>query len=414
MPANATPPTQPLCSGPRRAAKARVRLWLTAAVLLTAGPLGASPPPAQSAQAAAPRTSRVPPVDGLRARAGALLARCRPIDLHSDGLLQVRRGPHRSMCDPAPGLATATPHLLASNFDAVVQAIFAHPLKENPPEAARAALRAYDHSVAVCPALLAARATDLVAAGPVGKVRTILAMEGAEALQGRPEALRAWAELGLLYISLTWNPSNDFADGAGGPELHRGLSASGLELVRLAGRLGVLVDVSHASDATARAVLAESRLPVIASHSGARAVFAHRRNLPDDLIAAIARSGGVVGLNAHCGFAAAEGSRCDTGAMVRHALHLRRVGGAGILALGADWDGRIDAPADLPHPGHIDRLVVALLRGGLSEQEVCGVLGDNVRSLMRRVQAVRIAGPPRPQGPPAGLAPEPPAPRSPR
>ncbi len=322
-------------------------------------------------------------------RARALLQRCRPIDLHSDVLLQLRSHPRLDGCKGV-GLATSGRNLMAGHYDAQVLALFAN-TNEAPAKAAKAALQAYDQLAAGCAGIQRAKAAYLADPATPVQVRAVLAIEGADLLGDHPDALRRFADRGLLAIGPVWNQSNAWADGNAGPRRHGGLSARGRALVDLAGELRILMDISHASDDSARQILARSRLPVLATHSGARAVRNHRRNLPDALIRAVARSGGVIGINFHCTFVAAPGRRCDAAAVARHALHLRRIGGDKVLALGSDFDGGIRPPIDLRHPGQLPNLVVALGRAGLGERTICGLLGDNVRRLMARVH---LPGPP--------------------
>lgn len=334
------------------------------------------------------------PTKSRLAAARALVQRCRPIDLHADTLWQVRTRRAVDVCDPK--LQAGLHRLRMAPHDAQVWAIWASP-REDGPQATRAALTALQAG-RKCPGWQAIPTTSLGRA-PVPEVRVLLAVEGGEALGGRAEALRDLADRGLLYVGPTWNRSNAFGDAAMDQPRHGGLSAEGRRLVKLAAELGVLVDVSHAADTTAQDVLRQSPLPVIASHSNARAVHDHPRNLSDDLIRAVARSGGVVGVNLHCPFVVRKGAKCDANAVARHVLHLRAVGGDGVLALGADFDGDIRAPTDLPDASALPRLVAVLQQRGLSEATLCGLLGDNVR---RVVQAVRSQAARTGQAQPAG------------
>jgi membrane dipeptidase len=311
----------------------------------------------------------VPPVPGLaRESADALLQRCRPIDLHADTTYAVRVH-HREPCGAE--LQAGPMHLRQVHADAQVYALWTRPSED-----ALQGMRKARGAV-----LRLQRCPGMASLEP-GATRILQSFEGAEVLIGHPERLRP---LGLFALALTWNRSNVLADAAKGRVLHHGLSAQGRRLVDLAGELGVLMDVSHASDQTARQILARSHLPVLATHSNARAVVEHPRNLPDDLIRAIAKSGGVVGLNAHCPFAAGK-KHCKVADLVRQVQHVRAVGGDAVLALGLDFDGDIDAPTDLQHAGQLPVLVDALLDAGLPEATVCGLLGDNVRTVMRRVR----------------------------
>lgn len=337
-----------------------------------------------SGQASEKATSSAGEKPSASEKSAQLLGRCRPIDLHADTAWQVRKRPEGKRAWRCGQPLQADPLSLGSlRYGAQVYAVWTRPGREDGVRAARAALAAIGQ-LARC-GLVRADARRL--ADPSGvQPMVIVAIEGGEALAGRAEALRAWGREGLLSVAPTWNKSNEFADAARGLPLHRGLSQEGRKLVRIAGEMGVLLDVSHASDATARQILASSRLPVLATHSNARAVVDHARNLPDDLIAAIAHSGGVIGLNAHCPFAAGR-SQCTTADLVRQVQHVRQVGGDAVLALGLDFDGDIQAPSDLRSVRQLPNLVDALLAAGLPEPVVCGLLGDNVRTLVRKLAA---------------------------
>lgn len=338
---------------------------------------------------------------GLTGHAEALLQRCRPIDLHSDALLLLRRRRPGAGCAEKTGLRTSAAGMAQSHYGGQVLALFANAGRESPTKALQAALRAYDRWTSGCATVHASPAVALAQASTPGHTRAVLAIEGAEVLGDDPQALARLAARGLFAIAPVWNRSNRWADGAAGPTRHRGLSAAGRSLVQEAGRLGILLDISHAADATASQILALSRLPVVATHSNARAIHRHRRNLTDGQIRAVARSGGLIGINFHCDFILPRGRRCDVAALLNHIRHLRKLGGDGVLALGSDFDGHIRPPRDLRHAGQLINLVKALLADGQTDSQVCALLGDNVRRLLRK-GGLRRGG--RPQQEPGGSA----------
>lgn len=335
-----------------------------------------------------------PPIPAGRApsaaqtqQARALLERCRPVDLHADSLWRLRTGRATALCGPgSESLQASVDQLESVHYDAQVYAVYTVPNKEDGVAAGASALSAWDREVPRCARLQPVLARSLnQPPGPL--VRAVLAIEGGEALGGRAEALRQFRDRGLLSISPVWNSSNAFGDAAMDAPLHGGLSAEGRKLVGIANELGVLMDASHAAQRTIADLIATSRYPVIATHSNARAIHDHRRNLTDAQVRAIAQSGGVIGLNAHCPFVAPKG-RCDARALARHGMHLRQIGGDKVLALGLDFDGGIRPPHDLRHSGQLHRLVEELLIAGMPEPAVCGLLGENVRRLMSRVATV--------------------------
>src|SRR5207245_3856961 len=144
---------------------------------------------------------------------------------------------------------------------------------------------------------LATSADDVRAAAARGHVAALLGVEGGHAIENSLEKLDSLYRLGVRYMTLTWNNGNDWAGSSTDPERHGGLTSFGRQVVGRMNQLGMLVDVSHVSDATFRDVLATSTRPVIASHSSCRALAHHPRNLSDEQLRAIAQNGGVVGIN---------------------------------------------------------------------------------------------------------------------
>lgn len=228
-----------------------------------------------------------------------------------------------------------------------------------------------------------------------GRVGLLYALEGAHGIETEGLAgLRRLQARGLAILGLTWSNSNRFAGSSG--DGGGGLSEAGRALVAEAVRLGVLVDLSHASRATTLEVCGAARAPVIASHSDAAAVHSHARNLDDEQIRCIAATGGVIGLNFHSPFL---GAPADVEKVADHAEHLREVGGLGVVALGSDFDGLIDPPDDLPTAAELPKLWAELRRRGWTEAELAAVKGEN---FLRAWAAARSIA----AGPGGGLDPE--------
>src|SRR5262245_13021529 len=156
-------------------------------------------------------------------------------------------------------------------------------------ELARRMIAAYPDDL-----VFATRASDVPAAFRAGKIASLLGMENGRALENSLGPLRAYYELGVRYMTLTHGRDTDWADSATDEPKLGGLAPFGREVVREMNRLGMLVDISHVSPATMRQVLEVTEAPVIFSHSSARAVTDHPRNVPDDVLRALARNGGVV------------------------------------------------------------------------------------------------------------------------
>src|SRR5258705_3387432 len=140
-------------------------------------------------------------------------------------------------------------------------------------------------------------AADIRKAKKQGKIGAVMGIEGGHAIENSLPTLREFYRLGVRYMTLTWNNTNDWADAGRGEKKHNGLSDFGKEVVREMNRLGMLVDVSHVSDKTMSDALDISKAPIFASHSSARALSNVPRNVPDDLLQRIAKSGGVVQVN---------------------------------------------------------------------------------------------------------------------
>jgi len=214
-------------------------------------------------------------------------------------------------------------------------------------------------------------------------VRTWLAFEGAAPFAARPEGLAPWVARGLRVVGLVHAHDNALASssGIGGAfrAVDAGLTAAGRALMEHALALGVTVDVSHASDAAVADALAVARAagrPVIATHSNARALCRHPRNLTDEQIRAIAATGGVVGANFH-GPYLAVGRTATLDDVVRHLRHLIDRGGIEHVALGSDFEGGIQAPSGLEDVRGFARLAGALRAAGLARADVERVFAGN-------------------------------------
>ena len=142
--------------------------------------------------------------------------------------------------------------------------------------------------------MFATSVADIRRAKRQGKIAALMGIEGGHAIEDSLAALREFYRLGVRYMTLTWNNTNNWGDAGRGEKKHNGLSEFGKEVVREMNRLGMLVDVSHVSDKTMSDALDISKAPIIASHSSARAISNVSRNIPDDLLKRIAKNGGVV------------------------------------------------------------------------------------------------------------------------
>jgi len=213
-----------------------------------------------------------------------------------------------------------------------------------------------------------------------GAVRTFFAFEGAGPLASDPELLALWKARGLRIVGLVHTYANELASSSGDREPKPfGLTERGQSLVRRAFQLGLLVDVSHASDRAVADVLAlasEAHGVVIATHSNARALADHPRNLTDEQLRGIAATGGVVGVNFHGPFLA-RGRRAKLSDVVLQVQHLVHVAGLDHVAIGSDFEGDIQPPAELVDASRFPRLSDALARAGFDDQAIRKIFADN-------------------------------------
>lgn len=202
-----------------------------------------------------------------------------------------------------------------------------------------------------------------------GKISAFLTIEEGGVLQGSLENLRNFYRLGVRLITLTWNYPNEI----GYPNCEeryrtQGLTEFGQQVVREMNRLGMIIDVSHLSDQGFYDVVNLSSKPFVASHSNARAVRDHGRNLTDDMIRLLAQKGGVMGINFYGEFLGnSKISKVDD--MVAHIKHIYHVGGLDVLALGTDFDG-IECPLEIATIAQMDKLIGALSKNGFSEDQI--------------------------------------------
>lgn len=208
-----------------------------------------------------------------------------------------------------------------------------------------------------------------------GRLSALLTVEEGGVCRGETELLRRLYDRGVRMMSLTWNFENELAFPACADQT-RGLKERGFAFVEEMQRLGMIVDVSHLSDAGFYDVCCTAKRPFVASHSNARAMRDHCRNLTDDMIRRLADCGGVMGLNYYGEFLCADG-RSTMDQIAAHARHIADVGGVGCLALGSDFDG-FDGGSELADCSAVPRLAGALRRCGFTAAEVEKIFWGNV------------------------------------
>lgn len=222
---------------------------------------------------------------------------------------------------------------------------------------------------------------DIEANQKRGQMSAILAIEDGSVLEGSLERLQEFYIDGVRLITLTWNHPNEIGFPAGSTE---GLTEKGKDIVEMMQQEGIIVDVSHLSDAGFWDVDAIMQKPFVASHSNARSICNHKRNLTDEQIKAIANKGGVIGLNYYDAFLEADKSKLSIESFLRHIQHILNVGGEDVLALGSDFDG-IDTNPVLPHAGELNRLFEAIERSEITPKIIDKIKGENALRMMREV-----------------------------
>ncbi len=233
---------------------------------------------------------------------------------------------------------------------------------------------------------LALTAEDVMRIFQSGKVASLLGMEGGHALENSLGALRAYFDLGVRYMTLTHNGDLDWADAHGGGHPHGGLTAFGEEVVREMNRLGMLVDLSHVSDAVMRDALDVSEAPVIFSHSSVRALRDHTRNVPDSILQRLPLNGGVIMITFVPSFLT-DDPPATLEDVADHIDHAQEVAGVDHVGIGSDYDGIATVPVGLEDVSTFPALFAELSRRGWTEDELRKLAGENLLRVMREAEA---------------------------
>ena len=224
-----------------------------------------------------------------------------------------------------------------------------------------------------------------------GKVSAFLTIEDGRSVDGSFEKFDRYYNMGVRLVSLTHNFENCFGypNSTDSKIMSAGLKPFGKEAVEYMNDKGIIIDVSHLSDGGFWDVMELSKKPVVASHSCARALTPHQRNLTDDMIKAMADKGGVCGINFCPVFVTDEdytkGSYVEhskLGDIVRHVMHLYNIGGSDFVAIGTDFDG-IGGKLDIASPLDMDKLFDALLKNGMNAVDVEKIACKNAERLIR-------------------------------
>lgn len=214
------------------------------------------------------------------------------------------------------------------------------------------------------------------------KIASLLSIEGGEAIEGSVDNLRLFYSLGVRALTLCWNYRNEIADGITEPD-GRGLSKFGKNVVREMNSLGMLIDVSHISEKGFWDVLEYSQMPIAATHSNAKALKNHPRNLNDEQIKAIIKNDGCIGISIYPEFV--SDGMCRTADIIRHIEYIMGLGGENNIGLGSDLDGIDALPLHFRGAEDLWEIPNELLKLGYSENLVKKVSSDNFLRLFKTV-----------------------------
>lgn len=278
--------------------------------------------------------------------------------------------------------------------------------------------------------MLATSVADIRRAKQQKRVAALMGIEGGHAIENSLAALRDFYRLGVRYMTLTHNNTNDWADSSRDEPRHNGLTDFGKEVVREMNRLGMFIDVSHVSDKTMSDALDISTAPVIASHSSARALSNHPRNISDELLRRIAKNGGVVMVNFYPVFIDQKAYDADRArderlkpqmdalkerfkndparlgeeskkltdadplpptplsVLVDHIDHIAKVAGIDHVGLGSDFDGVSSLPEGMKDISQLPNITYELLRRGYKEEDIRKILGENLLRAFAEMERV--------------------------
>ena len=387
--------------------------------------------------------------DSFAARVDRILATTPLIDAHNDLPWELRdrtkgalasidlRSDTTKLPVPEGGapLMTDIPRLRAGHVGGQFWSVWV-PTELKGNDAVQATLEQIDlvkRMVATYPAdfQMAYTAADVRRIHRSGKIASLIGVEGGHSINGSLATLRTMYELGARYMTLTHTLNTAWADSATDTPAHHGLTPFGSEVVREMNRLGMLVDLSHVSPEAMKAALAVTAAPVIFSHSSARAINSHPRNVPDDVLQLVAKNGGVVMVNFYPAYVseasnqweadfAAEHTRYNSppyaglyigqperakaaleawekahpkpvvtlSEVADHIEHIRKVAGIDHVGIGSDFDGIPEGPQGLEAVDRYPALLQEMMRRGWSDSDVAKLAGSNVLRAMEQAEQV--------------------------
>jgi len=272
---------------------------------------------------------------------------------------------------------------------------------------------------------MASTADDIVRIRKAGRIASLIGVEGGHSMDNSLGTLRTFYALGVRYMTLTHSENLDWADSATDTPKVKGLTPFGVEVIGTMNALGMMVDLSHVSPDTMKAALQASKAPIIFSHSSARAVADHPRNVPDDVLTLVKANNGVVMVNFFSGFVVPEGARAmkkmfeaarelkakypeeeafneamrewtrandypagTVHTVVDHIEHVIRIAGIDHVGLGSDYDGITRLPNQIEDVSTYPVITQELLNRGYTKEQILKILGGNILRVFRDCEAV--------------------------
>lgn len=228
---------------------------------------------------------------------------------------------------------------------------------------------------------------ELVFHKETGRKSIMLGIENGIALEGDLKNLKHFADRGIVYMTLCHNGDNDICDSAKGNNTHNGVSDFGKKVIRKMNKLGIMVDLSHASEKSFYDALEISKQPIVCSHSSCRALCDHPRNLTDDQMRALAKNGGVMQITLYSGFLRSDGEATIEDA-IAHLEHAIEVMGIDHVGIGTDFDGD-GGIRGLANSSELLNLTRQLMSRGYSDDDIHKIWGGNFLHLMTKIQLNR-------------------------
>ena len=227
---------------------------------------------------------------------------------------------------------------------------------------------------------------ELIANRDNGRMCAILTLEEGGIINGKMEYLEELYRQGIRLITLTWNYENciGYPNSREPKLMELGLKPFGIEVVRRMNELGMIIDVSHLSDGGFWDVVRYSTKPFVASHSNARALCNHPRNLTDEMIKALARKGGVAGVNFYPYFLR-ESGKATVEDIAEHLWHMYQIGGEDVIAFGTDFDGFNEGELDIAHMGEMNLVYDAIRKRGFTERQMEKIWNGNILRVLREM-----------------------------